>query len=84
MNVYKDCNLRNPFTAGSTRYKSLLVTIPSRIVKQCGLDPSTLFNISCDSSGIHLEYVQVNKRSIPVNHDSFEANGQQVSVIGGR
>ncbi len=84
MNVYKDCNLRNPFSAGSTKYKSLLFTIPSRIVKQHKIDPTTLFHVSCDSSGIHLEYVQVNKKSIPADQTSFAANGQQVSVIGGK
>lgn len=57
-------NLIQPFLAGTSRQKSLLVTIPEYLVKEYDLNPSTWLSISYNDSEIRLQYVDVKKKII--------------------
>jgi hypothetical protein len=64
INMKRYRNLIQPFLAGSTKHKSLLVTIPAYIVKEYALDPSTWLSISYNEDEIRLQYVDIKKKEL--------------------
>ncbi len=76
--LVKKCYLKSPYQIGSKKSNSLVIGIPSKIVKEHQISTSTVFMLKHDESGILLQRVNVDKIGIPVDSSS-EAMNQQVS-----
>jgi hypothetical protein len=81
--INKDQFLVQPYWTGTKKSKSLVLVIPSPIVKSNKINPSTGFILRHNSQGINLLYIKERKEDVPVDSDSLAALDQQASIIKG-
>ena len=82
--IEKDVYVIQPYKVGTKAKESLAVIIPSKIVKDCKIDPSTIFVIRTKESEkkIILERIGIPSqrgRVVSVG-ESSEASSQQIST----
>jgi hypothetical protein len=75
--------LVQPYWTGTKTSKSLVLVIPSPVVKLNKINPSTGFILRPTSQGINLLYIKERKKNDTVDSDRFAAKDQQVSIIKG-
>ncbi|MGD9533436.1 MAG: hypothetical protein AB7V56_06675 [Candidatus Nitrosocosmicus sp.] len=69
--------LLQPYEVGAKNAKSLALVIPSAIVKRYQINTSTGFVLKYDESKIVLQFVKMNKKTIP-DETSFEAESSGI------
>jgi antitoxin component of MazEF toxin-antitoxin module len=74
-----------PYMVGSKKGKSLVVVIPSEVVKMCNIDTSTVFTLNGDekTKTVTLQTVQrLNENITAISAgQSLEASSQQISGV---
>lgn len=78
MNMPK-VHIIQPYLVGSEKSQSQAVVIPSEIVKKYHINRSTGFILKPDDLGIYLEYISIDKKTLPVDQ-SLDAKDQQAIV----
>jgi hypothetical protein len=69
--------LIQPYEVGAKNSKSLALVIPSAIVKKYDINPSTGFILRYDNSKIVLQFMDMNRKTIPPE-TSFEAQSTSI------
>jgi hypothetical protein len=87
MTISRNLHVVQPYWVGAKEKKSLALIIPAHVIKQQGLDSSTVFASTANSTKIVLKviYPELDREAVTISTgESFEATNQQIPSSGGQ